>query len=191
MLASKMKIVNGRVKTKDSKIKDKKMRDGQSYNMAVENELFTYYNIPRNQARLIVEHNSQELQKKEDAGVSARNAADMLIHKEGIKGFEKIYVRPNDSKTRDGEAEEAVIKAKLRANGDNVEAAKALMALGYSQADAFRTVKIWLENRDTVDPTQPKNIAAAKNLAKAQGKAASDGGPGERLINFAETDYVR
>jgi len=65
------------------------------------------------------------------------------------------------------------------------------MALGYSQADAFRTVKIWLENRDTVDPTQPKNIAAAKNLAKAQGKAASDGGPGERLINFAETDYVR
>jgi len=191
MLASKMKIVNGRVKTKDSKIKDKKMRDGQSYNMAVEYELFTYYNIPRNQARLIVEHNSQELQKKEDAGVSARNAADMLIHKEGIKGFEKIYVRPNNSKTRDGEAEEAVMKAKLRANGDNVEAAKALMALGYSQADAFRTVKIWLENRDTVDPTQPKNIAAAKNLAKAQGKAASDGGPGERLINFAETDYVR
>lgn len=114
----------------DSKTKDKKMRDGQSYNMAVEYELFTYYNIPRNQARPIVERNSQELQKKEDAGVSARNAADMLMHKEGIKGFEKIYVRPNDSKD------------------------------------------------EAIDPTTPKNIAAAKSLSVAQGKAASDGGPG-------------
>lgn len=94
----------------DSKTKDKKMRDGQSYNMAVEYELFTYYNIPRNQARQIVERNSQELQKKEDAGVSARNAADMLIHKEGIKGFEKIYVRPNDSKTKDSETAESLLR---------------------------------------------------------------------------------
>lgn len=31
---------------------------------------------------------------------------------------------------------------------------------------------------DAVDPTKPKNIAAAKSLSVAQGKAASDGGPG-------------
>lgn len=35
-----------------------------------------------------------------------------------------------------------------------------------------------LNSKDSVDPTKPKNIAAAKSLSVAQGKAASDGGPG-------------
>jgi len=311
MLASKMKIVNGRVITKDatptkqelddriqsliqaidnahksgdqnayfenqkslekvkeqrkqlygdSKTKDKKMRDGQSYNMAVENELFTYYNIPRNQARPIVERNSQELQKKEDAGVSARNAADMLMHKEGIKGFEKIYVRPNDSRTKDSETAESLLRqfkarrllddrreydvedfmstydlpraeaqklfdmvqkatrdsktkdmvdsnvisdtlddikagkdpnrafaAALEDNNfygpkskqDRVDMANALRSKGINVNLA--TVEKMLgisDSKDAIDPTKPKNIAAAKNLSVAQGKAASDGGPG-------------
>lgn len=85
----------------DEDVMKQKMKDGQSYNMAVEYELFTYYNIPRSQARQIVERNSQELQKKEDANITIHNAAEMLIHKEGIKGFEKIYVTQGDSKTRD------------------------------------------------------------------------------------------
>lgn len=85
----------------DEDVMKQKVKDGQSYNMAVEYELFTYYNIPGSQARQIVERNSQELQKKEDANITVHNAAEMLIHKEGIKGFEKIYVTQGDSKTKD------------------------------------------------------------------------------------------
>jgi hypothetical protein len=43
--------------------------------------------------------------------------------------------------------------------------------------------KAWIarpdfEVEDAIDPTKPKNIAAAKNLSVAQGQAASDGGRG-------------
>jgi hypothetical protein len=34
------------------------------------------------------------------------------------------------------------------------------------------------DSKDAYEATKPKNIAAAKNLSKAQGQAASDGGPG-------------
>jgi len=36
----------------------------------------------------------------------------------------------------------------------------------------------WGDSKDAYEATKPKNIAAAKNLSKAQGQAASDGGPG-------------
>lgn len=167
MLVSKIKAIrNGRVIMKDSKTKDRNLVDINQERRRLEDK---YEQALRDGDKGLAKIYSNRLEELRKEAIEAENKRD-----EERKNF-------GDSKTKDGEAEEAVIKAKLRANGDNAEAAKALMALGYSQADAFRTVKIWLENRDTVDPTKPKNIAAAKSLSVAQGKAASDGGPGSGI----------
>lgn len=164
MLVSKIKAIrNGRVIVKDFKTKDRNLVDINQERRRLEDK---YEQALRDGDKGLAKIYSNRLEELRKEAIEAENKRD-----EERKNF-------GDSKTKDGEAEEAVIKAKLRANGDNAEAVKALMALGYSQADAFRTVKIWLENRDTVDPTKPKNIAAAKSLSVAQGKAASDGGPG-------------
>lgn len=160
MLVSKIKAIrNGRVIVKDFKTKDRNLVDINQERRRLEDK---YEQALRDGDKGLAKIYSNRLEELRKEAIEAENKRD-----EERKNF-------GDSKTKDGEAEEAVIKAKLRANGDNAEAVKALMALGYSQADAFRTVKIWLENRDTVDPTKPKNIAAAKSLSVAQGKAASD-----------------
>lgn len=159
MLVSKIKAIrNGRVITKDFKTKDRNLVDINQERRRLEDK---YEQALRDGDKGLAKIYSNRLEELRKEAIEAENKRD-----EERKNF-------GDSKTKDGEAEEAVIKAKLRANGDNAEAVKALMALGYSQADAFRTVKIWLENRDTVDPTKPKNIAAAKSLSVAQGKAAT------------------
>lgn len=85
----------------DEAVMKQKAKDGQSYNMAVVYELTNYYNLPRNKAQALIEKYSQELQKKENNKTTPENAANMIIAKEGISGFEKVFVT-QDSKTKDG-----------------------------------------------------------------------------------------
>jgi len=99
-------------------------------------------------------------------------------NKDSFTGIDSIKVE-----LKEAEADLARAKAKGDANWIRE-------ASGYVN-ELKKELASWGKNNDAIDPTKPKNIAAAKNLSVAQGKAASDGGPGERLINFAETDYVR
>ena len=86
-----------------------------------------------------------------------------------------------DSKTRDGRSVEEIQK-EIREVSNEID--KIVLSGGRVTLTDPLTIKInRLRNelrqakgpKDSIDPTKPKNIAAAKNLSKAQGQAASDG----------------
>jgi len=115
---------------------------------------------------------------------SAKGYSDRLeeLRKEAIKAEEKRdEERKNFGDTKD---EDDIFKKR------QIEIAKKTLRMpdamvniigGMTKAEAREILKKYGVNegpKDAIDPTQPKNIAAAKNLSKAQGQAASDGGPG-------------
>jgi len=156
--------------------------DASSYALSVLYELKSYHNIPSNQGQKLIEKYKGDIDRWEELKITPERSAKQLIQKEGLTGFEKIYVTP-DAKDDVNYLGEKVFHtyeswkvACKRANPNVVfEGDRDICEAkpGVGQWDGVTGV-IYKTDDEAYDPLDPENIAEEKELAKARGAAASD-----------------
>lgn len=202
MLVSKIKAIrNGRVIVKDSKTKDRNLVDINQERRRLEDK---YEQALRDGDKGLAKIYSNRLEELRKEAIEAENKRD-----EERKNF-------GDSKTKDSDTilvanSHGAIGDFMWSPGMRIFLTKrpdGKISVGANSPSKYGTnvpmsrisdnvrkgvLQVIYQGDvtlDAVDPTKPKNIAAAKSLSVAQGKAASDGGPGSGVKGHKSAHHI-